>query len=166
MQIKLDTERLELFVLDVRQLRLWLSDLPALEKELDCTYKAEALEGDFLRIVEGQEKLTEENAEKYYWYSFWLLIRKSDRTVVGSADFKKGPNEKGEVEIGYGLGKEHEHNGYMTEAVRAMCAWAKQQPDVAYVIAETLLDNQPSQNILKRCGFEETSRGESVWWRV
>ncbi len=166
MQLKLDTERLELIVLDARQLRLWLNDLSALENELDCTYKAEALEGVFLQIVEGQAKLTEENAAEYHWHSFWFLIRKSDRTVVGSADFKKGPNEKGEVEIGYGLGKEFEHNGYMTEAVRAMCVWAKEQPDVAYVTAETLLNNQPSQNILKRCGFEETSRDESVWWRV
>ncbi|PKM73017.1 MAG: GNAT family N-acetyltransferase [Firmicutes bacterium HGW-Firmicutes-16] len=164
--MKLDTERLELIVLDAPQLRLWFNDLPALEKELDCTYKAEALEGHFLEIIQGQAKLTEENAEKYYWYSFWFLIRKSDRTVVGSADFKKGPNDKGEVEIGYGLGKEFEHNGYMTEAVRAMCAWAKQQPDIAYVTAETLLDNQPSQNILKRCGFVETSRGETLWWKV
>ncbi|MFB0921518.1 MAG: GNAT family N-acetyltransferase [Oscillospiraceae bacterium] len=164
--MKVDTERLELVALDARQMRLWLRDLSALEKELNCTYKAEALEGDFLRIVEGQAKLTEENAAEYYWHSFWFLIRKSDRTVVGSADFKKGPNEKGEVEIGYGLGKEFEHNGYMTEAVKAMCDWAKRQPKVKNVIAETLLDNQPSQNILKRCGFKETSRGESVWWRV
>jgi ribosomal-protein-alanine N-acetyltransferase len=165
MQIKVDTERLELFALDALQMRLWLGDLKKLENELNCTYKGEALEGDFLRIVEGQAKLTEENAAEYYWHSFWFLIRKSDRTVVGSADFKKGPNENGEVEIGYGLGKEFEHNGYMTEAVRAMCAWAKQQPNVAYVTAETLLDNQPSQNILTRCGFAETSRDESVWWK-
>ena len=164
--MKLDTERLELFALNARQMRLWLENLPELEKELNCSYKAELLEGDYLRIVEGQAKLTEENAAEYYWHSFWFLIRKSDRTVVGSADFKKGPNEKGEVEIGYGLGKEFEHNGYMTEAVKAMCTWAKEQPSVTYVIAETLLDNQPSQNILKRCGFVETSRTESVWWKL
>lgn len=160
------SERLELQVLDARQMRLWLEELPTLEKELDCSYKAEALEGDFLRIVEGQARITEDDAQRYFWHSFWFLIRKSDRTVVGSADFKAGPNERGEVEIGYGLGKEYEHNGYMTEAVRAMCAWAKEQEGVSCVIAETLLDNAPSQNILKRCGFVETSRGETVWWRL
>ena len=160
------TERLELHALDAREMRLWLDELPTLEKELDCSYQAEALEGDFLRIVEGQAKITADNAERYFWYSFWFMIRKSDRTVVGSADFKAGPNENGEVEIGYGLGREHEHNGYMTEAVRAMCDWAKERPGVSHVIAETLLDNQPSQNVLKRCGFRETSRGESVWWRL
>ena len=162
----ISTERLELIPLDARQIRLWLNDLPALEKELNCSYKGEALEGFFLKIVEGQAALTEQNASEYYWHSFWFLVRKSDRVVVGSADFKAGPNEKGEVEIGYGLSKEFEHNGYMTEAVAAMCLWAKAQANVAYVIAETLIDNQPSQNILKRCGFVETKRGESVWWRL
>ena len=160
------TERLELYVLDARQIRLWLNDIPALEKELRCSYKAEALEGNLLRIVEGQARLTEENAAKYFWHSFWFLIRRSDRTVVGSADFKAGPNEQGEVEIGYGLGKEFEHNGYMTEAVAAMCLWAKAQEGISHVIAETDLDNAPSQNILKRCGLVETKRNESVWWKL
>ena len=162
----INTERLELYALDARQMRLWLGDIPTLEKEMNCSYKAEPLEGLFLKIIEGQAKLTEENASEYFWHSFWFLIRRSDRTVVGSADFKAGPNENGEVEIGYGLGKEFEHNGYMTEAVAAMCLWAKAQEGVSYVIAETDLDNAPSQNILKRCGFLETKRDASVWWKL
>lgn len=162
----INTERLELHVLDARQMRLWLNDIPTLEKELNCSYQAEPIEGFFRKIIEGQTKLTEENASEYFWHSFWFLIRRSDRTVVGSADFKTGPNENGEVEIGYGLGKEFEHNGYMTEAVAAMCLWAKAQDGLSHVIAETDLDNAPSQNILQRCGFEETRRDKSVWWKI
>ncbi len=55
------------------------------------------------------------------WHTFWFLIRKTDRIVVGSVVFKDVSGTKQEVEIGYGLGKEFEHNGYMTEAVQAMC---------------------------------------------
>ena len=161
-----NTERLVLVPLNARQMRLWLEQITELEKELDCTYKAESLEGDFLKIVKGQLHVTEQNENNYYWHSFWFLIRKSDRTVVGSADFKTGPNENGEVEIGYGLGKEFEHNGYMTEAVKAMCDWAKNQSGVSHVIAETYLDNEPSQNILCRCGFTETKRDNSIWWKL
>lgn len=162
----INTERLELVPLNAYQMRLWIEDIEKLEKELNCAYKAEPLEGDFLRIVEGQLRLTEQNENNYYWFSFWFLIRKSDRTVVGSADFKAGPNEQGEVEIGYGLGKEFEHNGYMTEAVKAMCCWAKEQEGVSQVIAETYLDNLPSQNILRRCGFNETNNDKSIWWKL
>lgn len=49
--------------------------------------------------------------------------------------------------------------------VRQIRLWAKAQNGVSHVIAETYLENAPSQNILRRCGFVETKRGESVWWR-
>ena len=74
-----------------------------------------------LEIVKGQLEKTEKNPDAYLWHSFWFLVRKSDRVVIGSADFKDIPNEAQEVEIGYGLGKDLENNWYMTEAVQAMC---------------------------------------------
>lgn len=162
----METERLELVPLQPRQLRLWAEDISSFEKELDAIYKAEPMEGFFLDIVRKQLEITEKDAENYRWHSFWLLVRKSDRVIVGSADFKDGPDENGEVEIGYGLGKAFEHNGYMTEAVNAMCGWALEQQGIAAVIAETEADGYASQRILKRCGFENFKRGETFWWRL
>lgn len=43
----IQTERLELIPLTINQLKLWIEDIPALEKELDCSYKAESMEGFF-----------------------------------------------------------------------------------------------------------------------
>ena len=71
-----------------------------------------------------------------------------------------------EVEIGYGLGKEFEHNGYMTEAVQAMCKWALKQENVSHIIAETDIDGFASQRILQRCGFVEKRREETIWWQL
>lgn len=161
----IETERLELVPLTPAFLKLWIEDITELERELDCRYQAEPMEGFFLDIVKGQLEKTEKDPENYLWHSFWFLIRKCDRTVVGSSDFKDAPNEKGEVEIGYGLGNRFEHNGYMTEAVKAMCNWAFGQ-DIAHVIAETDLDGFASQRILKRCGFSEERQGDEVWWRL
>ncbi|MFD3157081.1 GNAT family N-acetyltransferase [Haloimpatiens sp. FM7330] len=161
----IETERLELIPLTSYQLKLWVEDIYALEKELHCTYKAEPMEGFFLEIVKGQLEITEKDKSNYLWHSFWFLIRKKDRIVVGSADFKDVPNKNGEVEIGYGLGKEFEHNGYMTEAVKAMCNWAMKQEKVSHVIAETDLDGFASQRILQRCGFLEEHREETAWWK-
>ncbi|KAJ48722.1 acetyltransferase, partial [Clostridium tetanomorphum DSM 665] len=151
----IQTERLELIPLTLNQLKLWIENIPELEKELDCSYKAESMEGFFLEIVKGQYEITQKDPNNYLWHSFFFLIRKDDRVVVGSADFKDIPNEKGEVEIGYGLGKQFEHNGYMTEAVKAMCEWALKQKGVRNVIAETDLDGFASQRILERCGYTE-----------
>ena len=50
----LQTERLELVALTPDQLKLWIENLPALEKELNCSYRAEPMEGFFLEIVRGQ----------------------------------------------------------------------------------------------------------------
>jgi len=162
----IQTERLELIPLTLNQLKLWIEDIPALEKELECSYKAETMEGFFLEIVKGQYEITRKDPNNYLWHSFFFLIRKEDRIVVGSADFKDIPNENGEVEIGYGLGKEFEHNGYMTEAAKAMCDWALKQNGVKNVIAETDLEGLASQKILERCGFKNDKQGETLWWRL
>ncbi len=164
--MRIQTERLELIPLTPHQLKLWIEDVSALEKELNCSYKAEPMEGFFLDIVKGQLEVTEKDRGNYLWHSFWFLIRKSDRVVVGSSDFKDAPNKNNEVEIGYGLGKEFEHNGYMTEAVKAMCDWALKQSTVSSIIAETDLDGFASQKVLKRCGFKKCKKEKTLWWRL
>lgn len=162
----IQTERLELIPLTWQQLRLWIEDIKALNEELGCSYQAEPMEGFFLEIVKGQLEITKRDCENYIWHSFWFLIRKTDRVVVGSADFKDIPNDRKEVEIGYGLGNAFEHNGYMTEAVQAMCDWAMKHQTVTHVIAETDTDGFTSQRVLQRCGFVEEKRAETIWWRL
>lgn len=162
----IETDRLYLIPLTAHQLKLWIEDIPALEKELNFSYRAEPMEGIFLDIVKGQSEITAEDETNYFYHSFWFLVRKLDRIVVGSADFKNLPNTDGEVEIGYGLGKEFEHNGYMTEAVQAMCQWAMKQELIYHVIAETDIDGIPSQRILERCGFKQYKQGDTLWWRL
>lgn len=75
------------------------------------------------------------DAEHYLFHTFWLLIERAGNEVVGSACFKGTPNAGGEIEIGYGLEPGWEKQGYMTEAVRALCAWAGRQPGVRHVTA-------------------------------
>lgn len=162
----IDTERLELVPLTPYQLKLWIDDIARLEKELGCSYEAEALEGVFLEIVKGQLVAARQDEANYLWHSFWLIIRKSDRAVVGSADFKNVPTANGGVEIGYGLGKTFEHKGYMGETVKAMCDWALAQDNVNHIIAETDLDGFASQRVLARCGFVEEKRAKTIWWRL
>lgn len=162
----IETQRLTLIPLDPEQLALWVTDIPRLEEALHCRYQAEPVEGLFKEIAAGQLEKVRKDRENYIWHTFWLLIRKSDQVVVGSADFKDVPNDKGQVEIGYGLGKAFEHNGYMTEAAAAMCHFALAQKGVKEIVAETDLDGCASQRILHRCGFTEYSRGETLWWRL
>jgi RimJ/RimL family protein N-acetyltransferase len=162
----LETERLELMPLTARHLKLWLSDTQALENELNCKYRGEPVEGFFRDIVTGQLEKTQNDAENYLFHSFWFIIRKTDRVVVGSCDFKDVPDKNHEAEIGYGLGKEFEGNGYMTEAIRVFCEWALAQSNINHVIAETEKDNPKSENVLKRIGFEVYTETDTLWWRI
>ena len=161
----IEPDRLFLIPLTANQLKLWIEDIPALEKELNCTYRAEPMEGIFLDVVKSQYKITAADQTNYLYHSFWFLVRKADRIVVGAADFKGLPMD-GEVEIGYGLGKEFEHNGYMTKAVTAMCRWAMKQEHIDHVIAETDIDGIRSQRILERCGFKKFKHGDTLWWKL
>lgn len=161
----LQTERLELILLTSAQLKLWIEDISALEKELNCSYRGEPMEGFLIEIVKGQLEVTQRDPANQVWHSFFFLVRKSDRAAIGSSDFKDIPNQDGEVEIGYGLGKEFEHNGYMTEAVNAMCEFAQKHPAVSHIIAETELDGYASQRTLQRCGFQKERQEETIWWK-
>lgn len=95
--MQIETERLRITALTPEQLDWWLNDLPRLEEKLNCSYQAEPLEGIFKEIVSGQLEITRQDSENYLWHSFWLLIRKADNVVVGSADFKNVPDEKGQL---------------------------------------------------------------------
>ncbi len=165
-KMTIETERLELIPLLPKQLKLWTENITALEKELSAVYMAEPMKGKFRKIVRGQLKITVNDPDNYLWHSFWLILRKNDRVIVGSADFKGIPDERGAVEIGYGLGKAFEHKGYMTEAVKSMCDWALRQSGVVAVIAETDRDGLASQKILGQCGFDKYNERDTIWWRL
>ena len=137
-----------------------------LETELNCKYDAEPIEGFFLNIINGQIRIIENDPENYMYHSFWFIIRKDDNVTVGSMDFKNIPNEKKEVEIGYGLGKKHENNGYMTEAVKALCEWALTNEGIETIVAETEKEGIGSIKVLERCGFIKYKEEQTLWWKL
>lgn len=164
--MKIETKRLRIKALLPEQLAIVADNVAKFESEFTCSYQGETIEGTFKNILFEQSLKAKENRSSYLWLTFWLIIRKEDNVVVGMIDFKNIPNTKGEVEIGYGLGKKHEHFGYMTEAVGAFCAWGKKQNEVQCIIAETEADNLSSQRVLQRCGFVECFRDKTIWWKL
>lgn len=75
-----------------------------------------------------------------------------DGTRVGDFCFK-GLGSDGMVEIGYGVAPEYQGNGYATEMTKAAAAWARRQPGVTRVEAETDPQNSASQRVLEKAGF-------------
>ena len=91
-------------------------------------------------------------------WGLWFCLRREPRELVGNAGFKGSPRN-GFAEIGYSMLEAHQRNGYCTEAVRALIAWAFEHQGVQAVIAHTLPGLRPSIRVLEKCGFEFVGEG-------
>ncbi len=84
----------------------------------------------------------------------WLVV--VDGVVVGDCGWLGAPDGEGTVTLGYGLAAGSRRQGYGTEAVALLAAWAEQQPGVRLVTAEVLPGNEASLRLLARLGFSES----------
>ncbi|MHB1314876.1 MAG: GNAT family N-acetyltransferase [Christensenellales bacterium] len=99
-------------------------------------------------------------------FEFWMIVKKENRQVIGDIGFHGKPNEKGEVEVGFGLVEDQRRKGYGTEALLAMMDWIRKEESVKAVIANCLLNNAPSARILQKAGLHETGRdNEFIYWQ-
>ena len=94
-------------------------------------------------------------------FGFYLVVRRTDELVIGEIGFT-GPPREGVVGIGYAIVPSARRQGYATEAIGALSAWALDQPGVDEVTAQTLPDNEASVRALLRSGFSESAPGEKV----
>ncbi|CAM5704116.1 GNAT family N-acetyltransferase OS=Streptomyces tendae OX=1932 GN=GUR47_26605 PE=4 SV=1 [Streptomyces tendae] len=94
-------------------------------------------------------------------WGIFVLVRREDGRAVGGIGFHGVPDEKGRVEIGYDLAEAARGNGYATEALRALSAWALGREAVTSVLATTEPGNTASQAVIARAGFTRIA-GESA----
>lgn len=104
-----------------------------------------------------------EHPEEYPFAVDYLIIIKEIKTVIGTIYFKSFPDKDGVSEIGYGMTPKYEGHGYMGEALTAMLSMGKEN-GVTRVIADTIIDNVKSQNVLTRCGFILTKQEDNKLW--
>ena len=166
---QVETERLKLFPLSPEELRLYLENPAELEQQLHIPLSHEVVTERVRRAIQMKlNKLAIVGKADYPWYTYWLLVVVAVPFGAGLIGFKGSPNEEGEAEIGYGIDPAFQGQGYTTEAVRALIAWAFQTPDCRAVVARnTLKKNTASNRILQKVGmfvYKETS--DALWWRI
>ncbi|MFI2412989.1 GNAT family N-acetyltransferase [Streptomyces sp. NPDC018947] len=93
-------------------------------------------------------------------WGMFVLVRAEDGRAVGGMGFHGAPGEDGRVEIGYDLAVSARGNGYATEALRALSAWALEREEVASVFATTDPGNTASQAVVLRAGFTRVADDE------
>lgn len=156
------TQRLNLCPMTEEEIGLLMEDIAAFETRWGCRYRGEPLDHEICSVFRTQRELLRENPAQMMFNTLWLMLLTD--TVIGSLCFKGLPDEKGRVEIGYGIAKDYEGQGYTTEAVAALCRSALEQPEVTAVIAETEKWNVASQRILDKCGLERYDETASAYW--
>ncbi len=105
--------------------------------------------------------------DNYIFYTLWIIILHEKNQVIGDLVFFGHRNQDGELEIGYGIFKEFENNGYMTEAIAGMIEWIKKQNCFLAIIASTESNNIASQRVLKKNKFKQTfSSKKIIEWKL
>lgn len=163
-----ETTRLKIIPLTYNQLVLYLSAEDKYEIAHGLAITGRVVSPEVKEMVERftlpRMKMTSE--DNYLFYTFWIVVDKTSEIIVAELGFKGIPNNKGEIEIGYGTMPEQQGNGYMTEAVAGMIQWAAGRVDVGYVLAETDENNHASIRIVQKNGFVQFARkGEMLWWK-
>ena len=80
--------------------------------------------------------------------------------AVGSVAFGGPVNAEGAVLVGYAMYAGYEGQGYATEAVRAMIAWAFAQPGVREVRALAPVWNTPALRVAENVGMRPVAADE------
>jgi ribosomal-protein-alanine N-acetyltransferase len=164
-----ETERLVIVPLNYDQLRLYLKGNGKLEKELQLTTGARNVSDEVKESVEFFILPSMKNTvgDHYLFYTFWLIVEKASRRIVGESGFKGSPNDKGEIEIGYGIFSHERRKGLMTEAIGGMVEWAKKRADVNYILAEADENNLASIRVLQKNNFDIFDKKEKMlWWKT
>jgi len=129
--------------------RSWANDYPT---PGDVTVADAALRGAAALAVETMP------------WGLFAIVERSSGLSVGGIGFKTSPNERGEVEIGYGVCLSSQGRGVATEAVLALCDFARREARA--VLADTERENVASRRVLEKSGFRSCgSNDELLFWR-
>jgi RimJ/RimL family protein N-acetyltransferase len=89
--------------------------------------------------------------------SAWMIVE--DGEIVGLCSIVRVPQD-GNIHIGYGVAPTRQGLGCPTRAIGQLLEWARNDPRVALISAETGVENIASQRVLERNGF--TRAGERI----
>ncbi len=148
-----------------------LSIVPMTRTEFDAARRDTTRPAAFHDAMEElYARFRRDRKSRFAWYTNRMIYRREDGACVGSISYmnspEKDPDHVGLVEIGYETEEPFRGQGYMTEAVLAMCEHALSHPKVYGIIAGVLDDNPASARVLLKCGFVMTDHAESLHLQV
>jgi [ribosomal protein S5]-alanine N-acetyltransferase len=162
----IETSRLKLVPLTHEQLILYKTDPISLANELGVTYSDRQHDPSTIEDVSEALEFWLTNTliypHHFEWYTNWEIILKEENVAIGGIGFTGLPDEEGKSMVGYGLDLRYHGKGYASEALEAIITWAFQHPQLVKLVADTPLNNIPSQRVLIKCGFREAEKADTM----
>jgi [ribosomal protein S5]-alanine N-acetyltransferase len=162
------TNRLKIIPLTYIQLLSYLKNDNSLEAELGVGPSFKIISSELKEAFEQTILPNVANAKNNYLYhTLWSLIDKNENKIVGDFCIVGEPDAIGQIEIGYGTYDTFKNKGYMTEAVEGFIAWAKSQPELNTIVADTEKENIASYKILEKNNFIKIAETETLFkWKL
>jgi uncharacterized repeat protein (TIGR04076 family) len=162
-----ETERLQLIPLSLKQMQLLLDNYQGLEAALGLPQTEQTLARRLRPVISHNISFVKNDPESHIWYTYWVMVLKAEQRLIGGCGFKGPADERNQVEIGYGTDDAFRNRGFMSEAVAGMVAWALSQPGVCSVRAETANTNVASMRVLQKVGFAPfRATDRYIYWRI
>jgi [ribosomal protein S5]-alanine N-acetyltransferase len=146
--------------------RLILRDMEVADAEIFAAFMATPLFYRYTSGVKTLESVTKQvetfiarnNAKPRIYYA-WTILRKTGSQIIGEIRLGYDTNCKGEVRPGialvaYGLDPELWGNGYTTEALKVVTAFAHDTLGLHRIEAETFDENSASWKVLENAGYQ------------
>ncbi|HEX4959154.1 MAG TPA: GNAT family N-acetyltransferase [Lacibacter sp.] len=140
----------------------------SLEQELNVQPSSRTITPELKEALEQTILPNVADSTKNYLYStLWTAILKAEPVIVGDLCIIGEPNAEDEIEIGYGTYDAFRGKGYMTEIVSGIIAWAKTQPQVRSITANTEKTNAASYKVLQKNQFVKSGETETMFhWKL
>ncbi len=90
--------------------------------------------------------------EKDDWYRFALVLKNTGELIGTALIYYE--EEVACWEIGYNLAKKYWGNGYTTEAMKKVLAFAKAELGLSQIVGRYAKENPASGNVMRKLGFE------------
>lgn len=162
--MKLESKRIEIIPLNLNEMRIFIKSRSDFERHANLTITGVEVP-EFYReeIIEAMEfepeSWTSKNKE-YLFHTFWLMILKESKTIVGQFEFNGRPNSLGEVEIFFMVEPPYRQKGIATEAMVEILKWGCKTKLFRKVFIEADFRNKAAMASLQKLGFKKQPNDE------
>lgn len=88
------------------------------------------------------------------YFMTWAIVLKESDQLIGMINIGSDEFEKKEVGTGYFIDMDYENNGYMTEALRALCDYVFRTYHYDHIATMIQPENTASIAVAKKVGFQ------------